>query len=75
MDATRPSTHLPSNQRLQMPDYRKTYRKAVTADMCDIYLHMNVQFYVSAINDSSFSLMSAVGLGNSAREAAAAAEG
>ena len=49
-----------------MPDYRETYRKAVTADMCDIYGHTYVQFYVSAISDSFFSLMSAVGLGKSA---------
>jgi len=49
-----------------MSNYRETYRKAVTADMCDMYGHMNVQFYVAAISDSFFSLMTAVGLGKSA---------
>ena len=49
-----------------MSGYRETYRKAVTADMCDLYGHMNVQFYVAAISDSLFSLMTAVGLGKSA---------
>jgi acyl-CoA thioester hydrolase len=49
-----------------MTGYNETYRKAVTADMCDIYGHMNVQFYVAAISDSFFSLMTAVGLGKSA---------
>lgn len=51
-----------------MSKYRETYRKAVTADMCDLYGHMNVQFYVAAISDSFFSLMTAVGLGRSAVE-------
>jgi acyl-CoA thioesterase FadM len=32
-----------------MPDYSETYRKAVTADMCDMYGHMNVQFYVVVV--------------------------
>jgi acyl-CoA thioester hydrolase len=49
-----------------MNGYNETYRKAVTADMCDMYGHMNVQFYVAAISDSFFSLMTAVGLGKSA---------
>ncbi len=49
-----------------MSDYLETYRKAVTADMCDMYGHMNVQFYVAAISDSFFSLMTAAGLGKSA---------
>jgi acyl-CoA thioester hydrolase len=49
-----------------MNSYNETYRKAVTADMCDIYGHMNVQFYVAAISDSFFSLMTTVGLGKSA---------
>mgnify|MGYP001818248848 CR=1 FL=1 len=44
-----------------MPDYSETYRKAVTADMCDMYGHMNVQFYVAAISDSFFSLMTSAG--------------
>ena len=51
-----------------MSKYRETYRKAVTADMCDMYGHMNVQFYVAAISDSFFSLVTAVGLGKSAVE-------
>ena len=51
-----------------MSNYRETYRKAVTADMCDMYGHMNVQFYVAAISDSFFSLMTAVGLGKTAVE-------
>ena len=49
-----------------MSTYRETYRKAVTADMCDMYGHMNVQFYVAALSDSFFSLMTAVGLGKTA---------
>ena len=49
-----------------MSTYRETYRKAVTADMCDMYGHMNVQFYVAAISDSFFSLMTSVGLGKTA---------
>jgi acyl-CoA thioester hydrolase len=49
-----------------MIPYKETYRKAVTADMCDLYGHMNVQFYVAAISDSFFSLMTSVGLGKSA---------
>ena len=49
-----------------MSNYRETYRKAVTADMCDMYGHMNVQFYVAAVSDSFFSLMTAVGLGKTA---------
>ena len=49
-----------------MPDYHETYRKAVTADMCDMYGHMNVQFYVAAISDSFFSLMTSAGLGKTA---------
>ena len=49
-----------------MSNYRETYRKAVTADMCDMYGHMNVQFYVAALSDSFFSLMTAVGLGKTA---------
>jgi acyl-CoA thioesterase FadM len=49
-----------------MNRYNETYRKAVTADMCDMYGHMNVQFYVAAISDSFFCLMTAVGLGKSA---------
>lgn len=36
--------------------------------MCDIYGHMNVQFYVAAISESFFSLMTEVGLGKSAVE-------
>lgn len=51
-----------------MSNYPETYRKAVTADMCDLYGHMNVQFYVAAISDSFFSLMTTVGLGKSAVE-------
>ena len=51
-----------------MSNYPETFRKAVTADMCDIYGHMNVQFYVAAISDSFFSLMTTVGLGKSAVE-------
>lgn len=51
-----------------MSNYSETYRKAVTADMCDMYGHMNVQFYVAAMSDSFFSLMTAVGLGKSAVE-------
>lgn len=49
-----------------MFNYLETYRKAVTADMCDMYGHMNVQFYVAAISDSFFSLMTTAGLGKSA---------
>ncbi len=49
-----------------MSNYQETYRKAVTEDMCDMYGHMNVQFYVAALSDSFFSLMTAVGLGKSA---------
>ena len=49
-----------------MSGYRETYRKAVTADMCDLYGHMNVQFYVAAISDSFFSLITTAGLGKSA---------
>ena len=51
-----------------MTSYNETYRKAVTADMCDMYGHMNVQFYVAAISDSFFSLMTTVGLGKSAAQ-------
>lgn len=53
---------------MKKPSYHETYRKAVTADMCDLYGHMNVQFYVAAISDSFFSLMTRVGLGKSAVE-------
>ena len=49
-----------------MTHYSETYRKAVTPEMCDMYGHMNVQFYVAAISDSFFSLMTSVGLGKSA---------
>ena len=49
-----------------MPGYRETYRRMVSAEMCDIYGHMNVQYYVAAISDSFFSLMTEVGLGKSA---------
>ena len=38
----------------------------VSGEMCDLYGHMNVQFYVAAISDSFFSLMTEVGLGRSA---------
>ena len=51
-----------------MSNYRETYRKTVTEEMCDLYGHMNVQFYVAAISDSFFSLMTTIGLGNSAVE-------
>lgn len=49
-----------------MSGYRETYRKAVTAEMCDLYGHMNVQFYTAAISDSFFSLATAAGLGKTA---------
>ncbi len=49
-----------------MPGYRETFRRMVSAEMCDIYGHMNVQYYVAAISDSFFSLMTEVGLGKSA---------
>lgn len=49
-----------------MAGYRETFRRMVSAEMCDIYGHMNVQFYVAAISDSFFSLMTEVGLGKSA---------
>lgn len=45
-----------------MPHYIETYRDVVTEDMCDMYGHMNVQFYVAAISNSFFSLMTTVGL-------------
>ncbi|HEY5719375.1 MAG TPA: thioesterase family protein [Gammaproteobacteria bacterium] len=49
-----------------MPGYRETFRRMVSAEMCDIYGHMNVAYYVAAISDSFFSLMTEVGLGKSA---------
>lgn len=49
-----------------MNGYKETYRKAVTADMCDLFGHMNIQFYVAAISDSYLSLMTDIGFGKRA---------
>ncbi|MCW9034223.1 MAG: thioesterase family protein [Alphaproteobacteria bacterium] len=51
-----------------MTGYRETYRRAVSAEMCGLYGHMNVQFYVAAISDSFISLATELGLGKSAAE-------
>lgn len=51
-----------------MSNYCETYRKTVSVDMCDEYGHMNVQFYVAAISDSFFALMTTIGMGKSAVE-------
>jgi len=51
-----------------MSEYRETYRRAVSAEMCDFYGHMNVQFYVAAISDSFFSLATELGIGKTAVE-------
>lgn len=45
------------------------YRGMVSAWQCDHYGHMNVQFYFSALNDSAFHLMNAIGLTREAVDA------